>query len=129
MRHSPLLCVSIFFATVASVFCGAQPVSAQSSSKYTSGNLSGLVRDDAGIPQLGATVEVLSEAPGINATQHLLTNSRGFFKGDKLTPGFYTVRVTLAGFLPTLDKHVLVSANLTTVVRIQMDLCSPPWNK
>ncbi len=64
MKHSPLLCVSIFFATVASVFCGVSPAAAQSSSKPVSGILSGLVRDTAGTPQLGATVEVLSEAPG-----------------------------------------------------------------
>ena len=70
---------------------------------------------------MGATVEVLSETPGVSLTQHLLTNSLGEFRGDKLAPGFYTVRVTLAGFLPTLDKHVLVSANLTTVVRIQLE--------
>jgi hypothetical protein len=124
VKHRPLLCVGILFASVASVFCGAPSASAQTNStnsKSTSGNLSGLVRDVSGIPQLGATVEVLSETPGVSLTQHLLTNSLGEFRGDKLAPGFYTVRVTLAGFLPTLDKHVLVSANLTTVVRIQLE--------
>ena len=121
MKHSPLLCVSIFFATVASVFSGVSPAAAQTPSKQTSGILTGLVRDTSGTPQLGATVEVLSEAAGVTAAQHFLTNTQGFFQGDKLTPGFYTVRVTLAGFLPTLEKHVRVSANLTTMVRIQLE--------
>src|SRR6266571_5000810 len=39
----------------------------------------------------------------------------------KLAPGFYTVRVTLAGFLPTLEKHIRVTSNLTTVVRIELE--------
>ena len=121
MKHSPLLCVGVLFAIAASVFCSVQPALAQSPAKSASGILSGLVRDTAGTPQLGATVEVLSEAPGITAAQHLLTNTKGYFQGDKLAPGFYTVRVTLAGFLPTLEKHVRISANLTTMVRIELE--------
>ncbi len=121
MKHSPLLCVGVLIASVASVFCGVQPAAAQTSHKPESGILSGLVRDTSGTPQLGATVEVLSEAAGVNAAQHFLTNTQGFFLGEKLAPGFYTVRVTLAGFLPTLEKHVRITANLTTVVRIQLE--------
>src|SRR5207247_5115426 len=47
--------------------------------------------------------------------------TQGMFRGDKLARGFYTVRVTLAGFLPTLEKHVRVTSNLTTVVRIELE--------
>lgn len=121
MKHSPLLCVCIFFASAASVLCGVRPASAQTNSKPSPGILSGLVRDDSGTPQLGASVELVSETVGLNFTRHFLTNSQGFFQGDKLTPGYYTVRVTLAGFLPSLEKHVVVSANLTTLVRIQLE--------
>jgi hypothetical protein len=121
VKHGPLLCVSIFFAAALSVFPGVSPATAQTPAKPTSGIMTGLVRDTSGTPQLGATVEVLSEAPGITAAQHFLTNTQGFFQGDKLTPGFYTVRVTLAGFLPTLEKHVRISANLTTMVRIELE--------
>src|SRR5271165_377321 len=100
---------------------GVLPATAQTSPKPSSGTLSGVVRDSAGIPQLGASVEIFSEAPGVLAARQFLTNTQGFFLGDKLTPGFYTVRVTLAGFLPTLEKHVRITANLTTVVRIQLE--------
>jgi len=34
-----------------------------------------------------------------------LTNKEGIFRGEKLSPGLYTVRVTLAGFLPTLCQR------------------------
>ena len=83
--------------------------------------LSGTVRDSAGIPQLGATVEVSSETPGVLLVRELLTNTEGSFRGEKLSPGLYTIRVTLAGFLPTVERHVRISSNLTTVVRVQLE--------
>jgi hypothetical protein len=102
--------------------CGlASPAAAQAPAKPALGSLSGVVRDGSGIPQLGATVEVLSEAPGISAARQFLTNTQGLFRGEKLVPGFYTVRVTLAGYLPSLEKHVRISSNLTTVVRIELE--------
>jgi hypothetical protein len=100
---------------------GALPARAQTSPKTSFGTLSGVVRDSAGIPQLGATVEIFSEAPGVLAARQFLTNTQGIFKGEKLAPGFYTVRVTLAGFLPSLEKHVRISSNLTTLVRVQLE--------
>jgi Carboxypeptidase regulatory-like domain len=97
----------------------AIPAAAQA--KPVPGKLAGVVRDAAGTPQMGASVELLSEAVGVAATHSFLTNTQGMFHGDKLAPGFYTVRVTLAGFLPTLEKHIRVSSNLTTVVRIELE--------
>src|SRR5579863_9770269 len=100
---------------------GANPALAQL--KSVQGILSGVVRDSAGIPQLGASVEVIPESATTASASGVgfLTNTQGVFRGERLAPGFYTVRVTLAGFLPTLEKHVRVSANLTTLVRIQME--------
>src|SRR3989441_4317360 len=97
----------------------AIPAAAQA--KPVPGKLRGVVHDAAGTPQLGASVELISEAVGVAATRSFLTNTQGMFRGDKLAPGFYTVRVTLAGFLPTLEKHVRVTSNLTTVVRIELE--------
>src|SRR6266446_7059429 len=97
----------------------AIPAAAQA--KPVPGKLAGVVRDAAGTPQMGASVELLSEAVGVAATRSFLTNTQGMFRGDKLAPGFYTVRVTLAGFLPTLEKHIRVTSNLTTIVRIELE--------
>src|SRR5467141_2780491 len=97
----------------------AIPAAAQA--KPVSGKLRGVVHDAAGTPQMGASVELISEAMGVAATRGFLTNTQGMFRGEKLAPGFYTVRVTLAGFLPTLEKHIRVTSNLTTVVRIELE--------
>lgn len=98
---------------------GANPAVAQL--KSVQGMLSGVVRDTAGTPQLGASVQVIPESGASTAAIAYLTNTQGVFRDEKLAPGFYTVRVTLAGFLPTLEKHVRISANLTTLVRIQLE--------
>ena len=94
---------------------------AEAQTKLIAGSLAGVVRDPAGTPQMGASVEVIAEAPGSNNSKGFLTNTLGIFRGEKLAPGLYTIRVTLAGFLPTLQQHVRINANLTTMVRIEME--------
>jgi hypothetical protein len=97
---------------------GTQPAAAQA--KPVPGKLAGVVRDSTGTPQLGANVELIAET-GAAASRGFLTNTQGIFRGEKLAPGFYTLRVTLAGFLPTLEKHIRVASNLTTVVRVELE--------
>ena len=94
----------------------AAPASAQSF-----GKLSGTVVDPAGTPQMGASVAV-SQNGQLIATEaiQLLTNQKGTFLAQRLVPGVYTVRVTLAGFLPALERNVRVEANLTTILKIEM---------
>src|SRR6266481_5636145 len=94
--------------------------SAAAQAKLVPGKLAGVVRDSTGTPQLGANVELIAET-GAAASRGFLTNTQGIFRGEKLAPGLYTLRVTLAGFLPTLEKHIRVTSNLTTVVRIELE--------
>lgn len=114
VRVTGALVLAVAFSIV-----GASPATAQL--KSVPGILTGVVRDGAGTPQLGATVEVIAESTASAVPLSFFTNTQGIFRGERLAPGFYTVRVTLAGFLPTLEKHIRVSANLTTLVRIQME--------
>jgi len=122
VKHGALLCLGIVFASGIGVTC-PPPLAAQTPSKIISnaGKLSGQVRDSSGIPQLGATVAIIPETPGVAGGYELLTNTQGIFNGEKLVPGAYTVRVTLAGYLPFFQKHVHISANLTTTVKIQLE--------
>jgi Carboxypeptidase regulatory-like domain len=96
----------------------ANPAAAQA--KRAPGKIAGVVRDAAGTPQMGASVQLIPEAAGIAGSLGFLTNTQGLFRGDKLAPGLYTARVTLAGFLPTIEKHIRINPNLTTVVRIEL---------
>ncbi len=85
------------------------------------GKLAGVVVDPSGTPQMGATIWVAPENGSGPAPAQLLTNQRGMFASARLLPGFYSVRVTLAGFLPAIERHVRISSNLTTLLKIEVD--------
>jgi hypothetical protein len=89
--------------------------------KTADGKVAGVVNDTNGVPQLGATVMLISESGGTMPAIDFLTNTQGVFRSDKLLPGMYTVRVTLAGFLPTIEQHVRINPHVTTVVRVQLE--------
>lgn len=84
------------------------------------GRLSGIVFDSTGIPQLGATVWIAAEDAGDQAASQLLTNQRGSFSSAELRPGLYSVRVSLVGFLPALQRNVRIVPNLTTIVKLEL---------
>ncbi|HEX9760284.1 MAG TPA: carboxypeptidase-like regulatory domain-containing protein [Candidatus Acidoferrales bacterium] len=85
------------------------------------GRLTGIVVDPKGTPQMGATVWILAEDSLGTSAKQLLTNEKGVFAADRLTTGLYSVRVTLAGFLPALERHVRIEANLSTILKIELD--------
>jgi Carboxypeptidase regulatory-like domain len=97
---------------------GVLPSAAQT--KIEGGKVAGVVDDTSGVPQMGATVELIAESVA-SAHFNFLTNTQGSFRGDRVAPGFYTVRVTLAGFLPTLEQHVRIQSHVTTIVRVQLE--------
>ncbi len=91
------------------------------SAKQGYGTLSGVILDPSGTPQMGATIRLISEDTGGRIVSQLLSNQDGAFYTDHLKPGKYSVRVSLTGFLPTLERHIAVMANLTTMLRVRMD--------
>ncbi|MGB6886397.1 MAG: carboxypeptidase-like regulatory domain-containing protein, partial [Candidatus Acidiferrum sp.] len=71
---------------------GAIPALAQL--KSVQGILSGVVRDTTGTPQMGASVELISESAASAVPIDFFTNTQGIFRGERLAPGLYSVRVT-----------------------------------
>jgi len=80
--------------------------------------ISGVVVDPAGTPQMGATVLVSSEQLLSASPVQLLTNDRGRFSTSMLPAGLYSIRVTLAGFLPAIEQHVEVNDQHATLLEI-----------
>jgi Carboxypeptidase regulatory-like domain len=81
-------------------------------------SLSGYVRDAEGVPQMGATVEVLSAAA---LEFKALTDERGFFRLTNLLPGVYSVKVSAPSFLPTLREHVGLHEGSAIVVNLTLN--------
>jgi len=100
--------------------CSICLLSASSARADDSGKLSGFVADPTGNPQMGATVWLTPEFAGGRAVE-LLTDENGIFVSQRLRPGLYSVRVTLAGFMPSFQNDVSVRENLNTSLNIQLD--------
>jgi hypothetical protein len=64
VKRGQVLCAGIFFVFTLGVCANAPRAAAQAQLKVGLGTISGSVRDAAGIPQLGATVQIASETPG-----------------------------------------------------------------
>ncbi len=82
--------------------CLALPLAAAPNS----GKISGVVVDPGGTPQMGATVHVSSDQLASFSSIELLTNDHGRFSTATLPVGFYSIKVTLAGFLPAIEQHI-----------------------
>jgi hypothetical protein len=83
-----------------------------------SGKISGIVMDPKGTPQMCATVSISAENLMSSLSTELLTNDRGRFSTSTLAPGMYSIKVTLAGFLPAIQQHIQVSDQQTTLLEI-----------
>jgi hypothetical protein len=105
----------VWFTVIVLVLAGS------ATAKPGYGTISGIVLDPSGTPQMGATVWLISEDAGGRTISQLLSNQHGAFFMDPLKPGKYSLRVSLPGFLPALEQHVSVIANLTTLLRVQVD--------
>lgn len=98
----------------------ALPSFATGNSGIDSGKITGVVVDAGGTPQMGATVFITAEQLLSAVPAELFTNDRGQFSTATLAPGFYSVKVTLAGFLPSIEQHIRVSEQHTTLLQIVM---------
>ncbi len=86
----------------------------------SAGRVSGVVLDSAGTPQMGATVLLTSESAFHVSSVKLLTDDRGRFDSAALPVGLYSIQVTLAGFLPAIDRNIRVTTEHPTVLQIML---------
>jgi len=82
------------------------------------GKVSGLVVDTAGTPQMGAAVVISSEQLLGSQPVQLVTNGHGRFSTAAVPNGLYSIQVTLAGFIPALQQHVLITDREATRLEI-----------
>lgn len=100
-------------------FCGAATV-----------DVSGVVRDSAGVPQMGAEVELLGADLSVVATVY--TNNKGQFLIASVVPGSYSLKAMGAYFLPSLRENIhvrkatIVNLTLNTLYEVMQWLPAKP---
>jgi len=105
--------------TATLVACALLLTASSSFGARNSGKLTGFVVDPAGNPQMGAAVWLTPQFAGGRAIE-LLTDENGIFASQRLRPGLYSLKVTLAGFMPSIQSDISVAANGNTSVHIQL---------
>ncbi|HTV64264.1 MAG TPA: TonB-dependent receptor [Bryocella sp.] len=82
------------------------------------GSISGYVKNTGGVPQMGATVQLVSASGQL---QVVYTDVKGFFTLSGLLPGNYDVHVSAPSFVPTLREDVVLSAGASKVMNITLN--------
>jgi Carboxypeptidase regulatory-like domain len=83
-----------------------------------SGSIAGLVRDSHGIPQMGASVYLFNRSERL--IQQVITNERGIFGFASLAPDLYSVRVSLASFVPAVKQKIAVQPGMQSLLYVNL---------
>jgi len=82
------------------------------------GSLTGSVLDAVGTPQMGASVQILNRYNRV--VSNTITAADGSFGFVGLQADFYSIRVSLASFLPASRDKIPVKAGLDSVLQIHL---------
>lgn len=82
------------------------------------GSISGYVKSSAGVPQMGAIVELLSAA---SDSIKVFTDEKGFYRATGLLPGVYDIRVSAPTFLPSLRERISLRAGAALVENVTLN--------
>src|SRR5690349_9393399 len=97
---------------------GATSMLSAASPVPLSGAITGVVSDHLGIPQMGATVLLLNRFD--RTIQRIQTNDRGEFAFGGLIPELYSIRVTLATFLPAFKNQISVQSGKRSILHVNL---------
>jgi hypothetical protein len=110
--------------TVASLMMGmvclaAPCVSRAASPVPLAGAITGTVNNSTGVPQMGATVLLFSRQDRLLGK--MLTDDHGEFRFAGLFPDVYSLRVTLAAFVPALRNNIVVQPGMRSVFNVNLN--------
>lgn len=84
----------------------------------SSGSIAGLVSSQAGVPQMGAAVFLYDRFDRLVA--RALTTEQGSFHFPALLPDLYSVRVSLASFLPAIKRNIAVQPGMQSLLNVNL---------
>src|SRR4051794_8876269 len=94
------------------------PLCQAASPLVLAGSLLGSVRDGSGVPQMGAVVQLYNRNDRL--VEKALTSAEGEFAFASLVPDVYSIRVSVASFVPAIKKNILVQPGMQSVLAINL---------
>ena len=82
------------------------------------GAVAGTVKNSSGIPQMGAAVQLFNRQDHLVA--RVLTDDRGQFRLAGLLPSVYSIRVSLALYLPVIKRDILVQPGMRSMLNVSL---------
>lgn len=109
--------ISACSAVLGLVCLAASPASGAVSVRL-SGAIAGSVSNVDGVPQMGALVMLFDQQDGLS--QKAFTDEKGAFVFAGLLPDIYSIRVTLASFVPAIKHNILVQPGMRSVLNVSL---------
>ena len=88
------------------------------SSAQVGGSIAGLVRDQTGVPQMGAAVDLVTSDGRV--AQTVKSDYRGWFQFVELFPGEYSIEVRQPNFSPARKAELAVEPGKRTVLDVSL---------
>ncbi|HXS94188.1 MAG TPA: TonB-dependent receptor [Candidatus Limnocylindrales bacterium] len=82
------------------------------------GALTGIVKNSSGIPQMGAAVQIFNKQERLIG--RVLTDDRGQFKLLGLLPNIYSIKVSLATYVPVIKRDILVQPGMRSMLSVSL---------
>lgn len=109
--------LKIAVSLMAALVSSAPPACPATAAKL-SGSIAGFVRDHTGIPQMGASVLLFNRYERL--IQQSITNERGLFGFESLSPDLYSVRVSLVSFVPAMREKIAVQPGMQSLLYVDL---------
>jgi len=82
------------------------------------GSIAGIVRNGTGVPQMGASVFLFNRSERLILRG--ITNEHGVFGFALLPPDVYSVRVSLASFVPAVKQKIAVQPGMQSLLYVNL---------
>ena len=111
--HNSVACLVLGLVSLA-----APPPSSAAVKIKLSGAISGVVTNAVGVPQMGASVLLFNRQDRLY--EKGITDANGEFRFAGLVPDLYSVRVTLASFVPAVKDNILVQPGMRSMLNVSL---------
>jgi len=94
------------------------PLACAGSAPVPAGGILGQVKSSANVVQMGASVLLYDRYDQL--VRRALTNAEGKFVFENLSPDMYSIRVSLASFVPAIRRNIAVAAGSENLLQINL---------